>query len=604
MITLLATFGAVLAVIAIREAGYAVENYQTYRINDEGERELLANFSATIITETHFLDGRSNTTTLTIEGQQPNYDSPGGKPRALPPIEIDATQFTSMSWVLPNWGVQAVIRPGSSIRDDLRTAIQLQSKPTIRNIYKHIGWETIDGEKAYVHAGGAITAKGNDPSVEVRLPNELSLYNLASDADTKEAIRATLRLHEITMPEITWPIMSAMLTPVFGQVDFGLHLTGRTGTFKSEVMSLFQSHYGAGMDARHLPGSWSSTGNALEAQAYYAANAAFVVDDFVPQGTAWQQRSYQATADKLIRSQGNQSGRARLTDTSNLQTTMYPTWDNTQHRRGHSRRTLGASKANDRGAQPRRRGPGKLTKAQHDRKLYPATMQALIRSLCMSNIDLSERAEEIRNQNLNVGHTRTPSMLGRLIATIEAFINWAKQVGAITDKEAKVFSKNAYVSILEAGKHQQSYLEAMDPCDLFTAAVRQVLATGLGHLRTLNGGIPLEPTILGWTAENGMGEMPTYKSRGPCIGWVDWNDDTLYMDVTAGYNLIRKIAGPEISITKQTLFKRLKDAGVLSRSDDVRQRNTIRITAEQHPRQALAMVLSTTLDTQEKPQDL
>lgn len=604
MTTFLLLLIVALVLVAVREVGYQEENYQTYRISDEGERELLANFVAKITVETHFLDGRNNTTTLTIEGEQPNLDVPSGKPRRLPPIEIDAKEFMSMAWVLPAWGVQAVIRPGSSIRDDLRTAIQLASRPAVRNIYKHIGWEVIDGEKAYIHSGGAISANGNDPSVEVRLPSELAKYDLTSSANVKDAIIATLSLCELTMPEITWPMLAATLTPVYGQVDFGLHLTGRTGTFKSEVMSLFQSHYGSGMDARHLPGSWSSTANALEAQAYCAANAAFVIDDFVPQGTAWQQRAYQATADKIIRSQGNQSGRARLTDTSNLQTTMYPrgiilsTGEDTPE--GHSvRARLMIVELS-----PGDVDAAKLTAAQHNRRLYPATIAALVQHLCKSPTDLTPRQEEIRNQHLSVGHTRTPNMLGRLIATVEAFTEWAAATNAITEKERRAYVKIATSSIITAGKSQQAYLEAMDPCDIFTAAIRQILATGMAHLRTLSGGIPLSPTLLGWTAENGLGEIPTYKSRGPCIGWVAWQEDTVYLDITAGYNLVRKTAGPEISVTKQTLFKRLKDNGNLARTDELRQRNTVRVTAEQHPRQALAMILSTTLDINEVPQDL
>ena len=42
------------------------------------------------------------------------------------------------------------------------------------------------------------------------------------------------------------------------------------GTFKTELAALAQQHYGAGLDARHLPGSWSSMGNSLEALAFAA----------------------------------------------------------------------------------------------------------------------------------------------------------------------------------------------------------------------------------------------------------------------------------------------------------------------------------------------
>jgi hypothetical protein len=138
-----------------------------------------------------------------------------------------------------------------------------------------------------------------------------------------------------------------------------------------------------------------------------------------------------------------------------------------------------------------------------------------------------------------------------------------------------------------------------------TSTLRHVLAAGLGHMRTVNGGIPLSPTLLGWTEEGiSHSDIPQYKSHGPCLGWVSWNDDELYLEANTGFNAIKKSAGAELASTKQTLFKRLKDAGLLTRTDDTRQRNTVRITCENHPRVVLSLCLSTCLETNEKPGEL
>ena len=290
---------------------------RTYRLEGRQGKEELANFVAKITREIRYNDGRESRTVLTIEGENP--DGP------LPTLETTAEQFATLSWVLPAWGVQAVILPGQGTKDDLRTAIQLNSKPTKEVVYRHTGWATIEGKPAYLHSGGAITADGNNPNIRVELPDELSRYTLPSpNGPPTAAIRSSIALARITPLDVGWTLLAATLAPLYGPVDFAIHLAGRTGTYKSELIALYQAHYGAGMDARHLPGSWSSTANALEAQAYYAKNAAFAVDDFVPMGTSWQQKTYQTTADKIVRSQGNQSGRARLTDTSALQTAMYP----------------------------------------------------------------------------------------------------------------------------------------------------------------------------------------------------------------------------------------------------------------------------------------
>lgn len=585
---------------------YETHRHTSYRVDDDGNMELMANFIAEIVRETHIVDGVSKQTLLTISAIAPHPDDPDGSmdPVRWPEVEVDITQYASMSWV-NQWGVKAVIRPGTSMKDDLRAMIQLRSRPKQATIYRHLGWTTDgNGQPMFLHASGAITKAGNREAVEVRLPKELELYDLgdADGVDEREAFRATMELVRLTPPEIGWSLFAACLTPLFGPVDFATHVTGRTGTFKSEVMSLWQSHYGPEMDARHLPGSWSSTANALEAQAFIAKDCAFVIDDFIPSGTSWQVRAYQQTADKIIRAQGNQAGRARLTDTSNLQQTMYPrgvvlsTGEDTPE--GHSVRArmliLELS--------PGDVEPKALTECQGKRHLYCAVVAALARQLAGEPHSLTERVEQLRADLIGIGHTRTPSMLARLIATVEYVAAWAAKEKFINATQARKVVELATLHIRAAGERQQSYLEEADPADQFIAAVRQALASGVGHFRSLAGGIPKKAAMLGWTEENADSDLPTFKARGQLLGWVSWDKGELYVDVTAGYNTLKKVAGSDITITKQTLLKRLKDAGVLTRSDEARQRNSIRVTAENHARQVIALNLALTLDTQEVPE--
>ena len=94
---------------------------------------------------------------------------------------------------------------------------------------------------------------------------------LSGGPDTlASAVKASLRLVELGPPSISFPLLAATCRAVFGEADFALHLAGETGAFKSEVAALHQQHFGATMNRLHLPGAWSSTGNALEALAFHA----------------------------------------------------------------------------------------------------------------------------------------------------------------------------------------------------------------------------------------------------------------------------------------------------------------------------------------------
>lgn len=585
---------------------YEERDHKTYREDPKEGLQIMCNFTAEIVTETRFVDGINDTTSLILRGRMPHPDPEAtdeekAEGLELPEIEISGEEFAGMKWVTRRWGVRCVIYPGSGIVDDLRTHIQTSSTPQVRHVYKQTGWEVINGKRVYLHVGGGITKTGNDGSISVLLPPELTRYNLACQEEPGHCVRSVLGLVNLARPDLTWPLLAASLAPLYGPVDFAVHLTGRTGSFKSEVCSLFQSLYGAGMDARHLPGSWSSTANAIEALAFMTRSAVFCLDDFVPMGTSWQQKQYQQNADKIIRSQGNQSGRARLTDTSRLQQTMYPrglilsTGEDTPE--GHSVRArmlileLVAGEIE----------PGKLSQAQALRKCYPGAVAFLAQELAGHPVALAPRVEQWRDDHRDIGHSRTPGMLGRLVAVAEHFLATALGAQFITKPQHDAYRAQAERAIMEAGSRQKGYLEDADPVDIFLAALRQALGSGAGHLRTLNGGTPADAAVMGWTSEGSRarGELEVFKARGPLIGWVKPRADELYLDTTTGYSVVKKVAGAEMPLSKQTLFKRMKDSGVLLRVDEGRQRNTIRVVAENHPRQVLCLSLARALELKE-----
>lgn len=159
------------------------------------------------------------------------------------------------------------------------------------------------------------------------LPEPLGGFHLPAPppgAQLAEAVRASLGLLRLGPDRLTFPLLAGVYRVVLGDTDFSLHLAGPTGCYKTEAAALAQQHFGAGMDARHLPASWVSTGNALEGLAFAAKDALLVVDDFCPSGSVGDVQRYHKEADRLFRSQGNRAGRQRMRADASLRPAKPP----------------------------------------------------------------------------------------------------------------------------------------------------------------------------------------------------------------------------------------------------------------------------------------
>src|SRR5262249_48786127 len=139
-----------------------------------------------------------------------------------------------------------------------------------------------------------------------------------------DAVRASLGMLRLGRDPMTFPLLAAAYRAPLGNADFSLHLAGATGLFKSEAAALAQQHYGAGLDARHLPCNWSSTANAIEGVAFAAKDSLLTVDDFYPTGSAADVQRQHREADRLFRNQGNRAGRQRLRSDASLRPAKPP----------------------------------------------------------------------------------------------------------------------------------------------------------------------------------------------------------------------------------------------------------------------------------------
>jgi hypothetical protein len=541
----------------------------------------LTNFTAEIEAEIIEDDGAETTKTLEIGARLEN--------RTVH-VTVPAIEFTTLNWVLSSLGARAIVHAGQGIKDHTRVAIQSVSNHIVsRRIYKHTGWRLLEtGEWVYLHAGGAIGSE-TEERIEVRLTDTLSYYNLPEPPqgrDLHNAVHALLKLAELGPKDVVMPLLAVICRSAICSADFSLHVAGPSGAFKSELAALAQQSFGKDFSSRHLPAAWSSTDNALEAAAFCAKDALFVVDDFVPRGSSSDIERLNAKADRLLRGQGNNAGRQRLRSDSTLRATRYP-------------RGLILSTGEDIPTGQSLRGrmlilevalgdinADLLLACQKDAAdgLYAQALSGFISWLAPQYPNhLQTLRSEIPNirqyviQQVQQGqHRRAPDIVANLMAGFRLFLKFTVERGILTQEQGGKWDDSMWSALLASARKQSGHQDASEPAQRFLELLRAVLAAGKVHLTDSEGSRPVPSEGWGWREEQ-SGMEKVWKPQGERIGWIDGDDIYLIPDPT--YKAVCAMGGnigEGISISASSLWKRVKEKGWLASVDSKRGTNTIR----------------------------
>ncbi|HEY7329310.1 MAG TPA: DUF3854 domain-containing protein [Gemmataceae bacterium] len=562
----------------------------------------LCNFTVRIVEQVTVDDGAEKSMRLAVEGAL--HD---GTP--LLRVEVPAEKFGYMEWVIPSWGTRAVVNAGAATKDHLRCAMQsLSGDVPQRVIYGHLGWRKIGEQWAYLHAGGAIGAAGPVDGVEVSPPDALARYVLPDPPDGEarcRAVRASLSLLHFGPRHLAFPLLAAVYRATLGGADFAVHLMGQSGVFKSELSALMQQHYGAELDARHLPASWASTANSLESIAFAAKDAFLTVDDFAPSGNSADVARLHREAERLLRAQGNAAGRQRMRADGSLRPAKPPrglilsTGEDVP--RGQSLRArlliLEASK-NDFGPAPPAANH-RLTECQRDavEGLYAASMAAFIAWLAPQYEQIRGRlaAERSELRDCAVGegqHARTPGIIADLALGLRYLLDFASTIGAVDTAQRAELWEQGLAALQEAGAAQADHLESAEPTGHFLRLLSAALASGRVHLAAPDGGFPETPSAWGWRREDSR-DGPGWHPQGRRVGWVE--GDAVLLEPEASFAAAQEIAGAQgesLTVSASTLRRRLKERGLLSNWDAARQELTIRRTLEGRRRKVLCLHVS------------
>ncbi|AWR85667.1 DUF927 domain-containing protein [Meiothermus taiwanensis] len=567
--------------LVLGEPRYKIERGQIWAAKPEkrGEQQRvgyypLSNFCAVIEREIIATDGLEAETLFEVKG----YTSTG---RSQPVALVRAAEFSALNWVARHWGSEAVVLPGQSNRDHLRAAIQFLSLEGLRRatVYRHLGWAKVGEQWVYLHAGGGIGAEGSAEALEVapgRVFEGFALPDPPEGEAEREAIPTLWGLREVAPSRVSVPLLLYALAAPLGHSPFSLYLAGPSGSQKTSLALVVQSLWGW---HEAPPASWEGTANALEGYAFTAKDALLLVDDYAPQASEQKQKELQAKAARLLRSQGNATGRGRMRADGSLAGDRPPrgsllvTGEDLPP--GHSIRARCLFLELERGEV---RLP-LLTEAQTQARegVYARALSGWVRWLAR---DLEAHRDRLRSQiealrpRYSSSHARTTDALARLHAVWELYRAYAAAVGADQAAlEGEVLEALGHV-LQAQGEHQRG----SDPVERFGGLLFSALRMGRGHLMPLNWrpGRDIEdylsdPSHWGWRYRETTSGHPdahgVWEPLGPQVGWLpdDFETHGLYLDPTPTYTVLARLANEsgEPLPTERTLWKRLAERGAI-----------------------------------------
>jgi len=139
------------------------------------------------------------------------------------------------------------------------------------------------------------------------------------------------------------------------------------------------------------------------------------------------------------------------------------------------------------------------------------------------------------------------------------------------------------VGLLVMGKQQADHQQIADPANHFMCLLCAALASGRAHIASTAGAAPIENLeAWGWR-RSGNGDAT---AQGRRVGWLDGED--IFLDPEAAHAEAQKLAGEQgdaLTISSQTLGKRLRERGYLTCIDQERERLTVRRTCQGARRQ-------------------
>ena len=530
--------------------------------------EKLCNFTAYIVNEVLFDDGVGTSRTMRIGGVHASG-------RKLPEIEVTASEFKKMDWVLERWGADCIIEPVPRAAERICTAIQ--STATFENtkdVYYKTGWKNIDGKWDYLLPGAG--------KHDVRLFGKLSRYEMAKDWSKSDLQTVWLMMKDklIATKAIVWTLIALVfLTPLnefLNQVlympKFVLYLIGRTGTRKSTLAALFLSFFGR-FNSSDLPLSFRDTANSIMYNSFSLKDVLTCIDDFHPSGRK-EAAKLTETAQLIMRGYGDRIGRGRLKSDSTPMESRPP--------QGNA--IITAEQAPDIGESGTARyfclelrdgmiDLHNLSKFQ--REAEKGTLRGCmlaytewIKAWLLKDKDteqsfvhqLKKSFQNYRQEFIDSGircHGRVPEIYAWLMIGMEFFLSFLLDLEIISEEDYQATFSRCRNCLYELAKKQSTNIEQDKPTHKFIRKLYSLIESGQAVLLDKNNPVEVKP-----------------------VNYVGYQDDEYYyLNADIAHKQVKRLCGEQeegFSISKNGLIKALAEEG-LTICDKGKNTKSIRI---------------------------
>ena len=391
----------------------------------------------------------------------------------------------------------------------------------------------------------------------------------------------------------------------FTKSTVSIFVQGTTGTYKSATSGCIQAFFGKNFNGTHLPENWSSTGNALEKKAFLCKDAAFVIDDFVARGTPSEVSRLHRDAERVLRAQGNQSGRDRLTSTTALRGAYIP--------RGMILAT-GEDVPNGHSLQARcvilsvRKGATDINILTVLQKLAEEEVLAQLMSNFLSWVAGKADAKQI-NDLMKIahsdcmiklptsGHTRMRDNLASLMSGVWLLLQFGKELCDFSEGEITRLKSATLNAANKIAELQITADKEASDADRFIELLRSSLAMGAGHLATKKGFCPSLPSAWGWEITGTRGNEIPY-GQGTKIGWIDGNE--ILLDMTATLSVLKPLStrlGNHLGSSERAINKALFEAGMLAKCDEGRHKTKVSVEGRRVP--VISLPVSCVMDLED-----